>query len=407
MKRRAGGPPVYGAPALEARDRSESSAAVRAVRVESAAVVEVHLCARPDAGSAGFDGQARSMYEHFASEMRSQGASPHDVVAEKIFLSEVGAQAPALAAIRREFYGGVERGGLLPAVTCVQLPPSRPGQLCEVQALVLCAADGTALSSSNPEGLPDGATCRVVETDGLRHVFLANVIGGSRGDGLDFSSQASSTFRNAEAALARQGFSFRDVARTWIYVADIRRNYAALNRARRRFLSERGILPPPASTGIGGIPHPADRACGLDLRAIAGKGRRRVVPFGAPTMNEAPSYGSDFSRGIRVDLEGRSILYVSGTASIDAAGRIVHPGDVEGQADRTLRNIEALLSGQGAGYADVVSAVTYLKRPEYLEVFRSVAARRGFPARIPNTLCLADICRPDWLCEMEATAVLV
>jgi hypothetical protein len=37
---------------------------------------------------------------------------------------------------------------------------------------------------------------------------------------------------------------------------------------------------------------------------------------------------------------------------------------------------------------------------------RRVAAWRGLPGGIPNTICEAGVCRPDWLCEMEVTAIL-
>jgi enamine deaminase RidA (YjgF/YER057c/UK114 family) len=109
---------------------------------------------------------------------------------------------------------------------------------------------------------------------------------------------------------------------------------------------------------------------------------------------------------MRVDLEDRSILYVSGTASIGDRGQVVHPGHIEGQVERMLENIKALLAGQNAGFADVVCATTYLKDPGYAPAFRRIAGRRGFPAHVPNTVCVADICRPEWLCEMEITAVL-
>ena len=39
------------------------------------------------------------------------------------------------------------------------------------------------------------------------------------------------------------------------------------------------------------------------------------------TLNEAYDYGSAFSRGMRIDLNGLTILLISGTASIDEAGR--------------------------------------------------------------------------------------
>jgi enamine deaminase RidA (YjgF/YER057c/UK114 family) len=81
------------------------------------------------------------------------------------------------------------------------------------------------------------------------------------------------------------------------------------------------------------------------------------------TLNEAMVYGADFVRGMKMVETNKIALHVSGTASIDEAGRTAHVGDFEGQADRMLLNVAALLEGQGATFRDVVSAVTYLKRP--------------------------------------------
>jgi enamine deaminase RidA (YjgF/YER057c/UK114 family) len=131
-----------------------------------------------------------------------------------------------------------------------------------------------------------------------------------------------------------------------------------------------------------------------------------AVPMSTPTLNEAPSYGADFSRGTRVDLPDRTLLYISGTASIDTEGRVVARGDIEGQIERTLVNVEAMLRDAGAGYGQAVSAVTYLKEPRFAAAFRRIASRHGMPESLPNALCVADICRPEWLCEVEVTAVL-
>ena len=38
-----------------------------------------------------------------------------------------------------------------------------------------------------------------------------------------------------------------------------------------------------------------------------------------PTLNEAPLYGSDFARGMKVVETNKVALHVSGTASIDEA----------------------------------------------------------------------------------------
>ena len=59
-------------------------------------------------------------------------------------------------------------------------------------------------------------------------------------------------------------------------------------------------------------------------------------------LNEAYDYGSAFSRGMRIDLNGLTILLISGTASIDDAGRTVHVGDLRAQLRRTFDNITKL-----------------------------------------------------------------
>ena len=71
-------------------------------------------------------------------------------------------------------------------------------------------------------------------------------------------------------------------------------------------------------------------------------------------------------------------LYVSGTASIDEAGRTVHVGDFEAQVDRMLHNIASLLAQQGATFENLVSGVMYLKNPSDAPVLRSMCRERGF-----------------------------
>jgi len=399
-----GGRPVFATPVLRADSGRSRTPRLLSSRIESPGVVEIHLCARPASDAADLEAQARSMYLNLLRELRGHGAGPGDLVAEKLFLSDGAAQRRLLLEIRREVCGAGPEGPVS-AVTLLRQPPVTPGQLCELQAQAILPAEGRNLVTRSLAGLPAGGSGRIVEADGLRQIILSAITGD---DGaLQPHDEALSMFRRADELLKREGFSFHDVVRTWIYVADIDRDYGYLNAARREFFRAGRIEPPPASTGIQGSMHIAGRRFGLDLRAISGTGSLRVAPFSAPSLNEAPSYGSDFSRGTRVDLGDRSILYVSGTASIDPEGRVVHVGDIEGQVNRMLLNVEQLLAGQGAGYADLVSAITYLKRGEDGEVFRRVARQRGLPPELPNTLCVADVCRPEWLCEIEAIAILV
>ena len=54
-------------------------------------------------------------------------------------------------------------------------------------------------------------------------------------------------------------------------------------------------------------------------------------------LNEAYHYSkpSSFSRGLRLDIKGITILLISGTASVDESGKSVNVGDFRAQTWRT------------------------------------------------------------------------
>jgi enamine deaminase RidA (YjgF/YER057c/UK114 family) len=398
---------LVGAPGIVHRGSWDASR--QTVRLEQRGRVTILAGARPAGEGGGFEAQARSMYESLGALLQEEDATPADVVSEKIFLDDLGRDFAALREIRARFYGGGAGGsGIFPATTFVQQPPCLPGRMCELQVRVAMATGGGPLAArrvASPE--PDRPAGVVVEQEGRQHVFLANIVGQpGAADGAGFVDQAEDMFGRARALLAREGLSFHQVIRTWIYLRDMDRDYDAFNEVRNRFYRKQNVGLLPASTGIQATPHPAGRLCSLDIYAVGGGPPLRVEAMHAPTLNEAPRYRSAFSRGLRLDLEEETILYVSGTASIDAEGKVAHPGDFEGQVRRMLLNLENLLGGQGAGFDNGVCAVTYLKDRRFLEPFRSVCRRRGLPEQLVNTIVVADVCRPDWLCEMELTAAL-
>jgi len=198
---------------------------------------------------------------------------------------------------------------------------------------------------------------------------------------------------------------FGDVVRTWIHLRDIDRDYADLNRARREFFSERGVDPIPASTGIGGAPAGEGHHLCLGFLAVRSEGPVRRSVMTSPTLNEAPQYGADFVRGMRVEEANKIALHVSGTASIDENGATAHPGDFDAQAERMLVNLAALLEEQGASFRDVVSARSYLKHPADTARLQAKFRSAGFEG-FPNVLVAAPVCRPELLCETELLAVL-
>ena len=86
----------------------------------------------------------------------------------------------------------------------------------------------------------------------------------------------------------------------------------------------------------------------LETIANAPVKKRAITNY--DVLNEAHAYTkpSSFSRGMRIDLNGLTILLISGTASIDEHGVSVHVGDFRAQMRRTLANISGLLASEGA-----------------------------------------------------------
>jgi len=127
-------------------------------------------------------------------------------------------------------------------------------------------------------------------------------------------------------------------------------------------------------------------------------------------LNEACVYNSAFSRGLRLEIKGITILLISGTASLDDKGRTVHEGDFDAQTLRTYQNITALLKSEGATWKDVVRTTCYLRDIErdyaaFNNLRTKFFAEQGLDPLPASTGIQAILCRPDLLIEMEAMAI--
>jgi len=389
--------------------RERAGAASRAAEVSRPGRRDVHISVWPEEPGGG-SVQLAAVYREFERALDGAGASPGDVVWERLFLA-----APLSAAETREIEAlrGDGAWARRSSVRCaVVQPPCTFGRHCELQAIV---------APPSPRG--------VAGRNGRHEIHLADLRGPRSGS---FFDEAVGMFEAAEAELARRGSGFRDVVRTWIHLADMDGTYAELNAARRLFFTRRGICPPPASTGIGGESGAApylkgEAASGaargtfgvagsvtgdsrrprvlLSLYALSGKDAPRPRPITTPTLNEASDYGADFSRGMAVaePENGGALLHISGTAAVDESGCSIGPGDFDAQLERTILNIEGLLASQGAQIRDVVSAVGYLRSRDFLASYRRGIERSGL-LEVPHAIVEAEVCRPELLCEVEVIA---
>jgi enamine deaminase RidA (YjgF/YER057c/UK114 family) len=254
---------------------------------------------------------------------------------------------------------------------------------------------------------------RVVEAPSARLMGLADVgrrAAGRLGSGP--AEEAAAAIDAAASLLEREGYSFRDVARTWFFLKDILEWYGPFNAVRSAAFRRLGLMGRngrgaiPASTGIAGR-NARGGWCTLDLIAARGRPGQRfeMERLHNRKQNEATEYGSAFARGMALTLGDCRYYFVSGTASIDDRGRTVHVGDFVAQAEHTLAAVSSLLESAGAALPDVRQATAFLKNPSDWRSFERIAERAGLSG-LPMVTTVADVCREELLFEIDATAVV-
>jgi enamine deaminase RidA (YjgF/YER057c/UK114 family) len=248
---------------------------------------------------------------------------------------------------------------------------------------------------------------------GFRMLHLPFVRGLKPGGTLagDAPAQADQMFTNAGLGLKAHGLTYRNVVRTWIYVARLLEWYDDFNRVRTAHYRLAGFgveggAAFPASTGIQG--HYEDEEWLMDVLALESDGPRGAVAIPiihSPRQDQSFNYGSAFSRGMTLDIEGTRTVHISGTASINPAGDSIHVGDAEMQSLETLMCIAAILEEQGGSLANIKSATLFCKDRDSWEAWNRVSRLLKVP-EFPKVCILADVCRHDLLVEMEAVAVI-
>lgn len=245
---------------------------------------------------------------------------------------------------------------------------------------------------------------------GLTHGVYTHYWGGSA-----FNRAANSEYQmrlllnDYVMQLMEQGCTLADnCLRTWIFVQNIDVNYAGVVKARNEVFKTQNLTEHThyiASTGIAGRHADPKVSVLLDTYAVKGLKPGQVHYLYAPAyLNPTYEYGVSFERGTYIDYGDRRHILISGTASINNKGEVVHPRNVRRQTERMWENVEALLREAGAGFEQVGQMIVYLRDMADNQVVKALFDAR-FPD-IPKVFVLAPVCRPAWLVEMECMAVL-
>lgn len=195
--------------------------------------------------------------------------------------------------------------------------------------------------------------------------------------------------------------------RTWFFMQNIDRTYKGMVVARREEFEKIGLTSQThyiTSTGIEGRNANPNELVHLDSYNVSGLQKEQMQFLkGTSHLNPTIEYGVTFERGVQILYGDRKHVFLSGTASINNKGEILHENSVEKQSYRMLENCEVLLAEAGATLNDLTQVIIYLRDVADYSVVNEI-----FEKELPNTpkvIVLAPVCRPGWLIEIEGIAI--
>ena len=279
-------------------------------------------------------------------------------------------------------------------VSCVKQPPLDGSKL----ALWLQLQTGV-------KGENDGLIS--FEHNGYRQYFTTADCGDRTTEKGNSYFQTKELLENYQEQLGERGCTLaRDCVRTWFFVRDVDLNYQGVVDARRENFELNGLTNKThyiASTGIEGCVSNPNVKVILNTHLIKGLDDGQIqFLYAKENLNPTYEYGVTFERGVFIDFGDRRKVYISGTASIDNKGLIVHPGDIEKQVYRMWENVSALLDEADCAFDDLIQIIVYLRDMADYKLVNKLFNQK-FPT-VPKVIVLAPICRPGWLVEMECIA---
>jgi enamine deaminase RidA (YjgF/YER057c/UK114 family) len=130
----------------------------------------------------------------------------------------------------------------------------------------------------------------------------------------------------------------------------------------------------------------------------------RVRPFNTKETYPEQDLDNDLCQAV---VAGRTV-YLRGQIgqNLDTS-ESVGIGDVEAQAERAMANIDLLLREAGSELGHIVKVVVYLVDPRHREpVYRVMGRWLKGVHPVSTGVVVSALARPEWLVEIDATAVM-
>jgi enamine deaminase RidA (YjgF/YER057c/UK114 family) len=374
--------------------RSDNGLALRSYRGLSGCAEHYITIEAP--GHLSLNRQIDTVAQRYAEALQSLNLPPESAIFRRIYLSDIANQATLL----RQSSLFQEPLDSPVAVSMVQQPPLPDSKV----ALLAYHIESPAPVTKRVVA-PDSM---LVQSNGLGHLWSTRLCATNIEQPGSTTEQTREVFDRLIGTLSANGATLaNNCVRTWIYVKDVDFFYQDMVAARTALFEQQGLNRDThyiASTGIeGSCSHRYDTVL-MDAYSILGLRPEQVSYLNDfDRLCATKDYDVTFERGTRIAYADRTHHFISGTASIDTSGEVVHRGDVHRQLERTIENIDALLRSGGATIEDMTHFLVYLRDPSDHGIAENYLAER-FP-QIPRLILRGAVCRPEWLIELEGIAI--
>lgn len=365
----------------QSKNIEEIGARIEWARFTAGGVEEVHAMLHVEPRCELFEGQVARIQQAEKILLGMEDVQGASIVFKRYFLSDATNQVPVIQ----------ENDAC--TVSYIQQPPLDGSKV----AVWLYLQKGTEVVPMN--------NSTVVRHNGYQHVWTFGLMDST--SATSYMQTWQTLFIYIDILKLFQATLEKNCVRTWFFVRDVDTQYGGLVKSRRECFVEQGLTPEThyiASTGIGGTPSDPKALVQLDSYAMTGfEPEQQRYLYGLSHLNRTIEYGVTFERATLMQYGDRNHVYISGTASINNKGEVMHVGNVQQQTLRMWENVETLLNEGGMSYDDVMQIIVYLRDSADYEMIKRMFEQK-FP-HIPTVFTLAPVCRPTWLIEMECMAV--
>jgi enamine deaminase RidA (YjgF/YER057c/UK114 family) len=115
-----------------------------------------------------------------------------------------------------------------------------------------------------------------------------------------------------------------------------------------------------------------------------------------------------FSQVVMTQGKGKTI-YIGGQDSVNAQREIVGKGDIAGQTEQVMKNLQTALAACGATFENLVKLSIYIVQGQ--DLYRGFQASQKFLGNLTNPPAISGffvpaLANPDFLVEIDAIAFI-